>query len=203
MNDLQELNEKYLQQKQLVKQGNQDLIKINEEINQAKVQLLEVSERISEIDRLLSNAKNGIRQRLSAEEFLSLKSELNHKQIEMNNLNELIEINQYALREAGYQKRDSERAARDIAEDLSTMIAERAVKAIIMDNGDKLKEIAHATLAKHGFGFRGKNDDYDLFYKQVGKVICGQVFTDDSGSPARLKIEQAIAERDLLIEHLA
>jgi len=198
MNTINERHSDYLKIKQSKAECNLEIKRKNDSLLSLNNEMTELSLSISEHERSLSNAKKGMGTGLSSDELITLKKALESNQIRLSDLLEITAIEKQSLANSKSANMNFSLSARHLVNDLSQLIAENSASDLVIDSPKKLKELALIELSAQGMSFKGRPDDYDEVYRAMGKKIFEKLFTE--GSPT---IEQAMEERDLLIENLA
>ena len=203
MNNLKKRHQDYLNAQEERAQCNLNNQKLTTKINELDQEITELIPRIEEIGRSLKNMDKGMGIVLSADEIFSLKKELDDKKSRLFDLREVLPMQQQSLVISKEDRLSLSRSTTAIVNDITDLMVDHLVSDLVDSASDKLKKITFATLSQHGFTFTGKPEAYDILYKQIGEKICNKLFASVNGSVALPTIEDAIIERDLLIENLA
>ena len=201
MNDINKLHAEYSKAKDDYSQHDVNINKKNDDVSDIKARLIEINERIPEIDRLLNDSKKGVGLILSTDELTSLTREHKEEKTELLELNDVLGMQNNALKtlknNASY--RYSLGCAR---QRITEALAAQAVSEIAVRDPDKLKKFMHLVLSQQDPRLSAAGN-YEAFFKQVGEQLCNQVFTaKDSSTVVLPTLIQAMSERDVLVENL-
>lgn len=203
MTDLKKLHTDLINAKEAYTKCIEDIHKKSKEISDVNLEITRLKSRVTEIQRQLDNMKKGIGLiPVSADEFTSLKNELEDNSNKLHNLTDLLPIHELELKGLNKLRMSESSREREILSKMTEIFANEAASDVAISADSKLKELTYVVLAQFGFHFSGRPDDYDTLYKQIGEKICKNLFTTDTGSVVLPTAEEAMTNRDLLIENL-
>lgn len=202
MNDLNILHIEYINKKEINKKITEDKHQKSKVISDTKLEITRIRSRIVEIERVLNNTRKGIGIHVSSDEFTSFKDELEDKNNKLQNSINLLPVHEAELKNLIQENINSSCSERDILHQITTIFADEAVNDLVIMANDKLKELTYTVLAQYGNSFTNRLEEYDDLYKKIGEKLCKQLFTSNTNLTALPTVEQAINERNLLVESL-
>jgi len=201
MSDLQKSYNYYIVAKENCERIKKDVRQKTEELNASKLELSELRPRLVEIDRIIDNARKGVKENLSMDELTSLKKESYDKH---GRFNELIDFVQITKNSQGIITRQSISAsanARLLKNKVTETIIDKAAAEAVSSSTVSLKDLTHTAMSLHGLNF--KNADRYVLYQKIGEAICNQLFISKNDCLALPSIQQSISKTDLLLDNLA
>jgi len=201
MNNINQLHADYLKAQDSNTQQNLKVQEKTNELNGVKKTISALNERLTEVNRLLSNAKKGVGETVSSDQFVSLRKESIEGKETLAGLKDLLNIQNNTLT-VMRNDRGCSSHLKMIVEKITEELVEQYAHKIKNAACDDLKAFMHAALTQQDLRLSNKSF-YDVFYYQIGKRLCKHVFTSDDGSIVELPtIEKSYPERDILIENL-
>lgn len=174
-----------------------------EELNNLKVELSNLKDRLVKVSGLLSNAKKGIGISLSTDELIALKKELSEASGRIDDLSELIPMVQNTINNMNSGNVYASRHIRTIKDQITNIIADKAAEEVVSLSSTKLKELTHTSMSLYGYSFTGNAENINDLYKRIGERLCKQLFNNENDSLVLPTIQQSLAERDGMLEKLA
>jgi len=202
MNNINQLHADYLKAKDSNTQQNLKVQEKTNELNGVKKTISALNERLTEVNRLLSNEKKGIGETLSSDEFVSLRKESSEGEETLSGLKDFLNIQNNTLT-VMRNDRGCSSQLKNTRQKIIEVLTKQAANEITKAEPNKLKNLMHSVLVQQDIRL-SNHEVYEAFYKQVGKILCEQVFTNIEISNIELPtIQQASSECDALIEKLA
>lgn len=202
MNNINQLHADYLKAKDACSQESLKIQEKTNELNGVKQNISILDDRLTEVNRLLSNAKKGIGKTLSSDEFISLRKESNDGEHTLVGLRDFLNIQNNTLT-CMKNDRGCRSQLKHTKQKITEYLTDQAVNQLIKAEPGKFKDLMHTLLAQSDLRLDNAQN-YEILYKQIGQKLFNQVFTNEENSMLELpSLSQAMVERDTLIEKLA
>jgi hypothetical protein len=165
---------------EVLQEKRSEIVDLEEQLAEAKTDLQQLHNRLKTASRDMAIG------RLSTEQFIELKREVNDKETEIQLFSEAISAQKSSIEVINLDLVGNKRANSSLLKAVSDDLAEKFAGEVVSLAGDPIKNLVHTLVASRGtrtaFNLQDQQRAREAIYLAVGEELCKRAFPSAGGS---------------------
>lgn len=164
----------------VLQEKRSEIVELEEQLAEAKAELQDLH------NRLKTSSRDMAIGRLSTEQFMELKRQVNDKETEIQIFGEAIAAQKSSIEVINLNLVGNKRAKSSLLKAVSDNLTEKFAGEVVSQAGDSIKKLVHTLVASRGtrtaFKLQDQQRAREAIYLAVGEELCKRAFPAAGGS---------------------